>query len=631
MAAAYYIKSFLLYLASTFTAAAYTFAAAAYTIGKSFLSYLASTFAEAAYTFVAAAHTIGKSFLSHLASTFAEAAYNFAAAAYTIGKSFLSYLATTFAEAAYNVAAATYTIGKSFLSSYLASTFAEAAYTFAEAAYIFAAAAYTIGKSFLSYLASIFTEAAYTFVAAAYTSAAAAYTIGKSFLSYLAATFAEAAYTFAAAAYTFGKSFLLYLASTFAAAAYTFAAAAYTIGKSFLSYLANTFAAAAYTISKSFLSYMASTLAAVSHAIGKYFFGGTQPPRYPYLASTLALTCTVVTAYAISTHFFSGKDNNPPRHSYYSSSSYISATTRTQTHQSYRPSPSTPSYTYRPPATNAYSQTTARTPAPPDYDCGVYHPSVASPSPYSQKSSQTQPSSTCTQTSHLYSSFFDTDHVHEPSEYEYSQTGSYVPLRAPTGSEPPPPTVAVSSDPCSDEPVGVKDLKLAKELREQARRKGREMSEARSRAKSATKKGRLGAARAHRQDVLARESEMKELDKRAAKIVFGENNKNCEEGGKIDLHGLHVPEAIQVAKDQLQTAMSRGDEIVYFIVGKGLHSDAGGAKIRPALEGFLAKRSLIHWVDPSNAGVLVVRLELLKCRALTRATRRHCRTFDSKL
>ncbi|KAI9428478.1 hypothetical protein H4582DRAFT_1831051, partial [Lactarius indigo] len=146
-------------------------------------------------------------------------------------------------------------------------------------------------------------------------------------------------------------------------------------------------------------------------------------------------------------------------------------------------------------------------------------------------------------------------------------------------------------------------------LREQARRKGREMSEARSRAKSASKKGHLGAAHAHRQDAIARESEMKELDKRAAKIIFRENNKNRGEGQMIDLHGLYVAEAIQVAKDQLQTARSRGDEVVRFIVGKGLHSDAGGAKIRPALEDFLTKRGLIHWLDPSNAGVLVVRLD----------------------
>ncbi|KAH9061237.1 hypothetical protein EDB87DRAFT_1610704 [Lactarius vividus] len=134
------------------------------------------------------------------------------------------------------------------------------------------------------------------------------------------------------------------------------------------------------------------------------------------------------------------------------------------------------------------------------------------------------------------------------------------------------------------------------------------MAEARSRAKSAKKKGRPGAAHAHRQDALAHEGEMKELNKRAAKIIFRENNKNCKEG-MIDLHGLHVPEAVQLAKDQVESARSRGDEAVRFIVGKGLHSNAGEAKIRPALEGLFNKRGLTPQLDPRNTGVLIVRLD----------------------
>ncbi|KAH9019005.1 hypothetical protein EDB85DRAFT_386231 [Lactarius pseudohatsudake] len=103
-------------------------------------------------------------------------------------------------------------------------------------------------------------------------------------------------------------------------------------------------------------------------------------------------------------------------------------------------------------------------------------------------------------------------------------------------------------------------------------------------------------------------------------------SQNHREGGMIDLHGLSVAEAIQVAKDKLETARSRGDEFVPFIVGesfdktvgcvhnsdnlgKGLHSDAGGAKIRPALQDLFTKGGLIHWLDPSNAGVLIVQLD----------------------
>ncbi|KAH9019014.1 hypothetical protein EDB85DRAFT_2121407 [Lactarius pseudohatsudake] len=324
-----------------------------------------------------------------------------------------------------------------------------------------------------------------------------------------------------------------------------------------------------------------------------------------------------------------------------------------------------PSYTQRPPATNAYSQTTARTPAPPDYGRSVQHPSLSytgTPSrsqpsfnphdqstartsaprdygrgvnhssvtsDYGRAPSHTQPSSTRIQASRPYSSLFDTDRVHEAPKYEDEyghgygcgcgyedeeedfQATSHVPSRVHTRGEPRLPTalVGVSSDPRYGESASVENIDFAKKLREQARRKGREMSEARSRAKSARKKGRLGAAHAHRQDAIAHESEMKELDKRAAKIFLRENNKDRAEGGKIDLHGLYVAEAIQVAKDQLQTARLRGDETVRFIVGKGLHSDAGEAKIRPALEDLVTKRGLIHSLDPYNAGVLIVQLD----------------------
>ena len=76
----------------------------------------------------------------------------------------------------------------------------------------------------------------------------------------------------------------------------------------------------------------------------------------------------------------------------------------------------------------------------------------------------------------------------------------------------------------------------------------------------------------------------------------------------IDLHGLHVAEAIRIAKDRVQAARSRNDKVVHFIVGecfdrpyhvciynswsdlgKGLHANYGEAKIRPALQGHFNK------------------------------------------
>ncbi len=73
----------------------------------------------------------------------------------------------------------------------------------------------------------------------------------------------------------------------------------------------------------------------------------------------------------------------------------------------------------------------------------------------------------------------------------------------------------------------------------------------------------------------------------------------------VDLHDLYVPEAVEYAKEELQSAVYRDDGTVRFIVGmylffyvmtfqrltclvlrpgKGLHNKDGVSKLRPALE-----------------------------------------------
>ncbi|KAH9083472.1 hypothetical protein EDB83DRAFT_2309451 [Lactarius deliciosus] len=153
----------------------------------------------------------------------------------------------------------------------------------------------------------------------------------------------------------------------------------------------------------------------------------------------------------------------------------------------------------------------------------------------------------------------------------------------------------------------VEDLESAEKLREKARRSGREMTEAYNRAKSAQRIGDRLTAQEHRQRGDAHKSLMEELDEQAAKIIFRENNKDRDDG-MVDLHGLYVAEAVRFANEQLRSTRSKRNDVVYFIVGKGLHSDAG-ARIRPALEDLCTKQGLDHSLDPNNAGVLVVRLD----------------------
>jgi len=138
----------------------------------------------------------------------------------------------------------------------------------------------------------------------------------------------------------------------------------------------------------------------------------------------------------------------------------------------------------------------------------------------------------------------------------------------------------------------VEDMKAATALRERARRSNREMREARDLAKNARKRGDYTAAGKHRQDAIAHENEMKCSDKRAAKIIFRENNKvrgslsSCRSHaqprpcqaltkGTVDLHGLYVAEAMECAKKELESATYRNDDEICFIVGTSFSDPCG--------------------------------------------------------
>jgi len=131
------------------------------------------------------------------------------------------------------------------------------------------------------------------------------------------------------------------------------------------------------------------------------------------------------------------------------------------------------------------------------------------------------------------------------------------------------------------------------------------MEKAREEADRARREGNHSAVKMYNRDAFAHRNAMKDLNKEAAKVTFKEKNKGLAEG-TVDLHGLSVPEALEYAEQELQSVTLRGGRVVRFIVGKGLHSEAGKAKIRPALEKLCDEHGYAHTLDPRNAGVLIV-------------------------
>ncbi|KAI6131649.1 hypothetical protein EDD16DRAFT_1469572, partial [Pisolithus croceorrhizus] len=101
---------------------------------------------------------------------------------------------------------------------------------------------------------------------------------------------------------------------------------------------------------------------------------------------------------------------------------------------------------------------------------------------------------------------------------------------------------------------------------------------------------------------------MERLNAEAGAWIFRGYFKDCKPG-EVDLHGLYVKEAIMYAEGAIEKAQRRGDLEIRLIVGKGLHSNGHVAKIKPALEELMKRRSLPADADPNNAGLLIVRLK----------------------
>ena len=71
-----------------------------------------------------------------------------------------------------------------------------------------------------------------------------------------------------------------------------------------------------------------------------------------------------------------------------------------------------------------------------------------------------------------------------------------------------------------------------------------------------------------------------------------------EKEPQIDLHGLHVKEAIEYSKLAFEAAKrSRFVEKIRFITGRGAHSGANGPRILPALNRYFSKNRTNHLTD----------------------------------
>ncbi|THH30436.1 hypothetical protein EUX98_g3754 [Antrodiella citrinella] len=144
-------------------------------------------------------------------------------------------------------------------------------------------------------------------------------------------------------------------------------------------------------------------------------------------------------------------------------------------------------------------------------------------------------------------------------------------------------------------------------LRARANDAGDKMAQCFERSHQAYASGDKAGAKTLSVEGKKHQQDMEKLNREASEWIFGQNNMDSKQG-EIDLHGLYVKEAISYTDQAIQNARRRGDSEVVLIVGKGLHSRGGIAKLKPAIEELMQKHSLVAQLDPQNTGVLIVTL-----------------------
>ncbi|KAJ7733758.1 hypothetical protein DFH07DRAFT_845337 [Mycena maculata] len=145
------------------------------------------------------------------------------------------------------------------------------------------------------------------------------------------------------------------------------------------------------------------------------------------------------------------------------------------------------------------------------------------------------------------------------------------------------------------------------QLRAQANEEGDQMAKCFAESHEAYGRGDGAGAKELSNQGKAHQAKMNSLNQEASAWIFIKNNEDSKPG-EIDLHGLYVKEALEHTDRALQEAKQRGDSELHLIVGKGLHSPGGAAKIKPAIEELMQKHHISAELDPHNTGVLVVQM-----------------------
>ncbi|XP_065578504.1 uncharacterized protein LOC136038925 [Artemia franciscana] len=133
-----------------------------------------------------------------------------------------------------------------------------------------------------------------------------------------------------------------------------------------------------------------------------------------------------------------------------------------------------------------------------------------------------------------------------------------------------------------------------------------------SKANEAFRKGMPAVASYYAQQALYHGDASKDYNEVAMELLSENSKKEDSSSYTVDLHFLHVAEALKVLDGHLKRVLERGDErakggFLHVITGRGLKSINGISRIKPAVEAYLKQKKIRF--EEANPGMLKVRLQ----------------------
>lgn len=144
-----------------------------------------------------------------------------------------------------------------------------------------------------------------------------------------------------------------------------------------------------------------------------------------------------------------------------------------------------------------------------------------------------------------------------------------------------------------------------KRLRDEADRLYKKRNQLSQQSQNAYKSGDKQKAHELSEESKKLLNQAEDANMKAAQYVFRENNADSAED-EIDLHGLYVKEAEYILQTRISNCIRTNQSHLKVIVGKGLHSANGIAKLKPAIDQMCDESNLKHRIDPHNSGVLII-------------------------